>query len=88
MTQADDLSWIDHPANIRANAVLLRAVADQSLLHAAEIEQLRENAHYAKGTAEAQEAAIRQAHAEIERLRAEVVRYRGILTSLKVEWHD
>jgi hypothetical protein len=24
----------------------------------------------------------------IERLRAEVVRYRGILTSLKVEWHD
>jgi hypothetical protein len=38
---ADDLSWIDHPANLRANAVLLRAVADQSLLHADEIERLR-----------------------------------------------
>jgi hypothetical protein len=37
----DDLSWIDHPANLRANAVLLRAVADQSLLHADEIERLR-----------------------------------------------
>jgi septal ring factor EnvC (AmiA/AmiB activator) len=37
---ADDLSWIDHPANLRANAVLLRAVADQSLLHADEIERL------------------------------------------------
>jgi len=36
-----DLSWIDHPANLRANAVLLRAVADQSLLHADEIERLR-----------------------------------------------
>jgi hypothetical protein len=57
---ADDLSWIDHPANLRANAALLRAIAEQSLLHAD----------------------------EIERLRAEVVRYRGILTSLKVEWHD
>jgi hypothetical protein len=41
----DDLSWIDHPANLRANAVLLRAVADQSLLHADEIERLKaENA--------------------------------------------
>ncbi len=39
---ADDLSWIDHPANLRANAVLLRAVADQSLLHADEIERLRD----------------------------------------------
>jgi hypothetical protein len=38
---ADDLSWIDHPANLRANAVLLRAVAEQSLLHADEIERLR-----------------------------------------------
>ena len=38
---ADDLSWIDHPANLRANAVLLRAIADQSLLHADEIERLR-----------------------------------------------
>ena len=39
---ADDLSWIDHPANLRANAALLRAIAEQSLLHAAEIERLRE----------------------------------------------
>ncbi len=39
---ADDLSWIDHPANIRANAVLLRVVADQSWLHADEIERLRD----------------------------------------------
>jgi len=38
---ADDLSWIDHPANLRANAALLRAIAEQSLLHADEIERLR-----------------------------------------------
>jgi len=37
----DDLSWIDHPANLRANAALLRAIAEQSLLHADEIERLR-----------------------------------------------
>jgi len=39
---ADDLSWIDHPANLRANAALLRAIAEQSLLHADEIERLRD----------------------------------------------
>jgi hypothetical protein len=38
---SDDMSWIDHPANLRANAALLRAIADQSLLHADYIEQLR-----------------------------------------------
>ena len=38
---ADDLSWIDHPANLRANAALLRAIAEQSLLHADEIERLK-----------------------------------------------
>jgi len=38
---SEDLSWIDHPANLRANAVLLRVVADQLWLHADEIERLR-----------------------------------------------
>src|SRR6185369_655846 len=42
-------------------SALVREAAD-------EIELLRENAHYAKGTAEAQEAAIHQTHGEIERL--------------------
>lgn len=40
MADSDDLSWIDHPANLRANAALLRAIAEQSLLHADEIERL------------------------------------------------
>jgi hypothetical protein len=107
----DDLSWIDHPANLRANAVLLRAVADQSLLHANEIERLRgmlDNVmsvrrhrggtmtdivkrarDYARNLGGPLEDYLTwQLADEIERLRAEVVRYRGILTSLKVEWHD
>ena len=109
---ADDLSWIDHPANLRANAVLLRAVADQSLLHADEIERLRgmldnvmsvrrhrggtmnDLVERARMTANCgipdftNSKLLDELADEIERLRAEVVRYRGILTSLKVEWHD
>jgi len=48
---------------------------------AGEIERLRNDR-------DDSDAASNDREAEIERLRAEVVRYRGILTSLKVEWHD
>ncbi len=44
----------------------------------AEIERLREEEHYAKCTAEAQDDAIHQAHVEIERLTAEVSAWRGV----------
>jgi uncharacterized small protein (DUF1192 family) len=79
---ADDLSWIDHPANLRANAVLLRAIADQSLLHADEIERL--NAELNQPIPWALERDLR---AEIERLRAENAMLRdAILKSDDAHW--
>lgn len=38
----EDTSWIDHPANLRANALLLQAIAEQCRLSATEVERLRE----------------------------------------------
>ena len=98
---ADDLSWIDHPANLRANAVLLRAVADQSLLHADEIERLRnmlDNVmsvrRHRGGTMNDLVERLRknvgielshEAADEIERLRAKLA---DIANSMKRDWQD
>ena len=38
---SEDTSWIDHSANLRANASLLRVLADQNLLSATKIETLK-----------------------------------------------
>ena len=67
---ADDLSWIDHPANLRANAALLRAIAEQSLLHADEIERLQA---YQDETAKAWTKLTESQEQEIEQLHKEAV---------------
>lgn len=68
----DDISWIDHPANLRANAALLRAIAEQSLLHADYIEQLRLTL----------DRLTTQLRAEIERL------HKVMLTGLTIKAED
>jgi hypothetical protein len=86
---ADDLSWIDHPANLRANAALLRAIAEQSLLHADEIMRLTEAnkmLEAAMPTAEAVhrlDEIKRKAADEIERLNGLVARQEGLIERLR-----
>jgi hypothetical protein len=83
----DDMSWIDHPANLRANAVLLRATAEQSLLHADYIEQLRLTLD--RLTAQRRQD-IGQLRTKNERLRAVIVRAKdALLDGQSTQWvHD